>query len=1090
MLFKRVGLFLFALISLLGVSAASASETSRVGQEDPNAGRLIALALSGHAAIKVDGSFTDWDLSQCAMLWDSPASADRFNANVALMVDADALYLAARVSLPGRPLHNPNAPSDSFELGDLFRLHLISDPSLPWPVPSGDPRFTQNPHVLHCSFWKDTVTGLDHVCIDSDSPANGGRKVDPTGAQSVVKAYEGGYLVEARLPWTLLQGRDGHNPFRKDQKMTALVETLWTVGRHADGVYNPASGLKTSRAASLPSWGQVEFSLPGAPASHPAARELAEGDQALFRGVIQEAEKHYGRAQSLLSSGPAASEAVRRLVQIRNTQALLLESGNGHDRLRELQAFRLLTESSDDLRYLGLVLLSGLNPEQANVDDTARRNQALQRMRKSPLKSGPVNARLRLLMDRAALENAAALGLREMALAVQAERKGDLRGAYPHYKTARSLTASPQNTTNTELLQVHAAAARSVELLERINYQPPTNAPDAPNAFLGVDTTLGGDWNGQVGTEAWALFGLLGEDLCGGPALLKRAFTYDIRNPDPAAGVPRWNDGQDFPSRLRGDLALAAPSFPPQYAIAFANDNGQIAPPNCGPDLTVDLTIPPGAHVLSIPLHFSNPADLAACYGFYLFERRQGAAEPCVATRVVHVAEAPGYLRLRIQGGKRYRLWIRRLSSLNANLPALFLDAAPVMEDSDRLHSAFSREEWNRSGLGDETAGDVRSQVLRSLCAEYEALQRAAGTADKPSPEAQPQSRPGSAEWTKLADRASALAHDPGLAPLLRAVAAWLAWQSTDRCLLRTGEVAEVYDLYLTERCAAAPPESRGRTRTDLRQWATAARQKGRLRLAEKADSQADEIEQVEINAALPTDSNLYYPAMMKARETLWQHSITPYLAPEVLWMWRGEGHGEPTPLVFALDVDYAATRVRHRIEDMVGNTPLGFDHIFAQNARLWIDWFATLKLFEPDRMVSPSSGQRVTDFNQPVRSILYAAACEPLLGNLARIREEIPSQQRLRLLSLAAAPRNEALKKRQDSPPPAAPFACLLSPWQQENLADAWISWRIFPGPERTNDLLGARRLLIHLLEANPAYSNAARARQRLSTIDVLLKP
>lgn len=493
---KAVGLVLFALISLLGVSAVYASETGSVGQEDPNAGRLIALPPSDHAAIKVDGSFTDWDLSQFAILWDSPASAARFSANVALMVDADALYLAARVSLPGRPLHNPNAPSDSFELGDVFRLHLISDPSLPWPVPSGDPRFTQNPHVLHCSFWKDTVTGLNHVCIDSDSPTNGGRKADPPGAQSVVKAYAGGYLVEARLPWTLLQGRDGHNPFRKDQKMTALVETLWTGGRYADGVYNLASSLKTSRVASLSAWGQVDFSLPSSPASHPAAREVTQGDQALFRGMIPKAHQRYGRAQSLLSADTSASEAVRCLVQIRNTQALLLQSGSGHDRQRELQAYRLLTASSDDLRYPGLVLLSGLYPEQANADDTERRNRAVQKMRMSPLGSGPVSERLRLLMDRAALENAVTLGLREMALAVQGERRGDLRGAYPHYKAALSLTEQRVSTTNPELQKIHAAAARSVELLERINYQPPTNAPGAPNAFMGVDTTLGGDWKG------------------------------------------------------------------------------------------------------------------------------------------------------------------------------------------------------------------------------------------------------------------------------------------------------------------------------------------------------------------------------------------------------------------------------------------------------------------------------------------------------------------------------------------------------------------------------------------------------------------
>src|SRR5438046_3511 len=100
------------------------------------------------------------------------------------------------------------------------------------------------------------------------------------------------------------------------------------------------------------------------------------------------------------------------------------------------------------------------------------------------------------------------------------------------------------------------------------------------------------------------------------------------------------------------------------------------APSNCWNVSTTSLRPmrPMRPHTLYIPLHFSNPVDLAACYGFYLFERREGAVEPCLATRVVNVAEAPGYLRLRIQGGKRYHLWIRRLSSLNANLPALFLD--------------------------------------------------------------------------------------------------------------------------------------------------------------------------------------------------------------------------------------------------------------------------------------------------------------------------------------------------------------------------------------------------------------------------------
>ena len=220
-------------------------------------GLMFAVPTKG-AAPKIDGDLTDFDLSGAEPMWISPQTIGQLRANVALMYDRDALYLGATVSLPNRPLKNPNNPTDAFWNGDVLELRLAADPNLPAPLNNA----VDSDRVAHLTMWKNSETGADFLNVTYGVNLDKGSKVNPDGSQIVISAHgQEYYTLEARIPWSALNVPGGLNPFAAGQKMTAILSPHWGGETQTAALYRTNPGAFAFQQPQT--WGQVEFSPTG-----------------------------------------------------------------------------------------------------------------------------------------------------------------------------------------------------------------------------------------------------------------------------------------------------------------------------------------------------------------------------------------------------------------------------------------------------------------------------------------------------------------------------------------------------------------------------------------------------------------------------------------------------------------------------------------------------------------------------------------------------------------------------------------------------------------------------------------------------------
>lgn len=213
----------------------------------------------------IDGSLRDWDLSGAEPIWISAQTAAKLHGSVALMYDAKALYVAADVSLPGRPIANPAKPVDRYWDGDCLEFRLASDPTLPAPL-NRNAEVMASDRIAHLTMWKNSVTGVDYVAIAYGVNLDKGSSVNPAGSKIVISQHKDGYTIEARIPWTALHVPNGDNPFVSGSRMTAVLGLLWASEGRTAALYRQNPGDFAFHQSQT--WGQVEFSVHGHLAPH------------------------------------------------------------------------------------------------------------------------------------------------------------------------------------------------------------------------------------------------------------------------------------------------------------------------------------------------------------------------------------------------------------------------------------------------------------------------------------------------------------------------------------------------------------------------------------------------------------------------------------------------------------------------------------------------------------------------------------------------------------------------------------------------------------------------------------------------------
>ncbi|HEY3330447.1 MAG TPA: sugar-binding protein [Capsulimonadaceae bacterium] len=255
---------------------------------DQTGGVMYALPVSSGHAPAIDGNLSDWDLSAAEEGWLSAQSASKMHAKVALAYDAEALYVAAKVKIPSDHIVNNNSPVDPYWNGDVIELRVCTDPSMPYPLPAnGNTSLAGDNRICHLTFWKNTNTGKDYLNIQYGSKLNKGLILNAPGSSMAIKPENGGYVLEARVPWSALNVPDGKNPFAPGTRMTAIWGIHWVSANwfvNANILYRQDPGDFAFMQDSA--WGQVEFSPHGKLAMrHPSMEEMLSAKAVEAAGV-------------------------------------------------------------------------------------------------------------------------------------------------------------------------------------------------------------------------------------------------------------------------------------------------------------------------------------------------------------------------------------------------------------------------------------------------------------------------------------------------------------------------------------------------------------------------------------------------------------------------------------------------------------------------------------------------------------------------------------------------------------------------------------------------------------------------------------
>lgn len=198
--------------------------------------------------VAIDGDLDDWDLSGALTIRPPDAFADRCSARVALMYDADALYVAGDVADPF-PMMNTTAFDGDMRhswSSDALQLHLaiVDRPDAP---------------ISDIRLWYSTKDRRAGCCIIPGIDETKAR-LNPEGVQGayVLRTDAAGYVFEYRIPWAALGCPRAP---RRGERLTACIQCHWGT-QDGDGLLCGAVDVRRNSAPEAyepHSWGEAVF---------------------------------------------------------------------------------------------------------------------------------------------------------------------------------------------------------------------------------------------------------------------------------------------------------------------------------------------------------------------------------------------------------------------------------------------------------------------------------------------------------------------------------------------------------------------------------------------------------------------------------------------------------------------------------------------------------------------------------------------------------------------------------------------------------------------------------------------------------------
>lgn len=230
-----------------------------IGNQSQNEGILMLPAVK---PIKIDGDFSDWDLSGKIWVFADKSVRDRYSVEIAAMWDKDNLYLGAKWKDP-TPMFSKIDPDFNPEKGwmcDSWQIRLKTD------------------QTTHLTTWFFTEKAMPVMHVSHSANGSGGKlyKAEPNGTtlgNGVEMAYkknkEGkGFNQEIKIPWSLIYKQvpeiKAGMKFRMGNELLwgDVTGKTWPEHRYADNM-QPGVTSREFYWTNWKAWGDAELMAKG-----------------------------------------------------------------------------------------------------------------------------------------------------------------------------------------------------------------------------------------------------------------------------------------------------------------------------------------------------------------------------------------------------------------------------------------------------------------------------------------------------------------------------------------------------------------------------------------------------------------------------------------------------------------------------------------------------------------------------------------------------------------------------------------------------------------------------------------------------------
>ncbi|MBM4084097.1 MAG: hypothetical protein FJ272_04845, partial [Planctomycetes bacterium] len=208
------------------------------------------------AAVTVDGDLREWDLTGAIEGVFEESLRPKFTVRLALMHDAQALYVSARFvdDTPMLNRHDPDVEPNQGWAADSLQMRLCSDPTATYPLVRSN-----SDRICHLTMWFFSDRQLPVLQMQYGMDYHGTKLW--TGAESglAFRKDGDGYTLEARIPWERLNAAT--NPPKAGDRLALVLQPLWSDSSGSKQVltFNEVIRAAGFSFQNVGMWGQAIF---------------------------------------------------------------------------------------------------------------------------------------------------------------------------------------------------------------------------------------------------------------------------------------------------------------------------------------------------------------------------------------------------------------------------------------------------------------------------------------------------------------------------------------------------------------------------------------------------------------------------------------------------------------------------------------------------------------------------------------------------------------------------------------------------------------------------------------------------------------